>query len=189
GKDRDREKDKDGERGKDRDRDRGRERDRTHQGKGRDAKDREKHKDSREENGVGWRDKGRDKERDKGGRDRDVDERNRKRHRSGSREDDRRDHDGKKKRNVDSIKERGVTMGYGEDEEEEEEGAITELPPPVVSPSQVDIERIKPNVAESQGEISMSVEETNRVRLMLGLKPLNVGGSNSKPTQEEPWKT
>lgn len=32
----------------------------------------------------------------------------------------------------------------------------------------------------------MSVEETNRVRAMLGLKPLNVGGNASgKPTEEE----
>lgn len=38
---------------------------------------------------------------------------------------------------------------------------------------------------------SMSVEETNRVRAMLGLKPLNVGGaSGGKPTAEEvmSWK-
>ncbi|CAM9879883.1 unnamed protein product [Sphacelaria rigidula] len=30
----------------------------------------------------------------------------------------------------------------------------------------------------------MSIQETNRVRAMLGLKPLNVGGE-AKPTQEQ----
>lgn len=39
------------------------------------------------------------------------------------------------------------------------------------------IEDIRPVVSESNGEISMSLEETNRVRAMLGLKPLNVGPS------------
>lgn len=35
---------------------------------------------------------------------------------------------------------------------------------------------------------SMTVEETNRVRAMLGLKPLNVGGAG-KPTQEQVRET
>ena len=30
------------------------------------------------------------------------------------------------------------------------------------------------NVRESNGEVSASIEETNRVRALLGLKPLNV---------------
>eukprot|EP00903_Cladosiphon_okamuranus_P006629 g6474.t1 len=53
-------------------------------------------------------------------------------------------------------------------------------------PKVVDVEKIKPNTEENKGEISMSVEETNRVRAMLGLKPLNIGGGASgKPTEEE----
>lgn len=41
-------------------------------------------------------------------------------------------------------------------------------------------------LADAYSFISMSVEETNRVRAMLGLKPLNIGGSGSgKPTDDE----
>ncbi|CAM9108163.1 unnamed protein product [Scytosiphon promiscuus] len=81
-------------------------------------------------------------------------------------------------------------MGYDDDEEYGDIGgggrgnerARSASPPPKV----VDVEKIKPNTEENKGEISMSVDETNRVRAMLGLKPLNVGGGGSgKPTEEE----
>lgn len=45
----------------------------------------------------------------------------------------------------------------------------------------VDPSTIKAVVSEVNGEISCSVEETNRIRALLGLKPLNI----SKQRQEE----
>ena len=40
-------------------------------------------------------------------------------------------------------------------------------------------------VSEVNGEVSCSVEETNKLRSALGLRPLNIGTSGSEPTAEE----
>lgn len=40
----------------------------------------------------------------------------------------------------------------------------------------VDYSNLKAVVSESNGELSCSVEETNRLRLLLGLKPLKADG-------------
>ena len=43
------------------------------------------------------------------------------------------------------------------------------------------------STTEADGEVSASVEETNRVRALLGLKPLNVGKSAEEVAVEN-WK-
>ena len=40
-------------------------------------------------------------------------------------------------------------------------------------------------VSEVNGEVSCSIEETNKLRLALGLRPLNIGPSGVEPTAEE----
>ena len=41
------------------------------------------------------------------------------------------------------------------------------------------------NISESNGEVSCSVEETNKLRAALGLRPLDTGDANAGPTAEE----
>jgi hypothetical protein len=47
---------------------------------------------------------------------------------------------------------------------------------------------IKAVVTESNGEISCSVEETNRVRALLGLKPLKVEKQNAEAKAVQNFK-
>ncbi|CAB1112224.1 unnamed protein product [Ectocarpus sp. CCAP 1310/34] len=149
---------------------------------------RERDGGGRGERGYGGRDRG-NKDDDRGGRDRDRDRdrdssRKHGRHdRASSRDHGAKDREGGSSKRKESRNK--VNMGYDDDEEYDGGGGYgrnrSESPPKVV-----DVEKIKPNTEENKGEISMSVEETNRVRAMLGLKPLNVGRSASgKPTEEE----
>ena len=76
-----------------------------------------------------------------------------------------------------------VCISYDDEDEEDESTQQQQapLPPP---PADVRIEDIKPAVSESGQEISMSIAETNRVRALLGLRPLDVGPS-ARETDEQ----
>eukprot|EP00752_Nemacystus_decipiens_P009481 g8477.t1 len=162
---------------------------------GRGEKDRYSSRDDRGDRGHGGRDRDRrDDEQDGGGSSR----RGRDRSRSPGRKRGRHDRDSSRER---STKDRDgggsskrkeprnkVSMGYDDDEEYggDDGNGYDRRQRSASPPKVVDVEKIKPNTEENKGEISMSVEETNRVRAMLGLKPLNVGGGASgKPTEEE----
>lgn len=150
----------------------GRDRDRDGSSRGNSSKDYggRAERDRRGEDGGDGGGRSRDKDRGRSDRDRDR----KKRHASRSTSRERASASSKKQ-------ERKINMSYrdeGEPEDDDEayaHGAAA----PVIDP-----EKIKPSVEENKGEISMTVEETNRVRAMLGLKPLNVGGAG-KPTQEQ----
>lgn len=50
-----------------------------------------------------------------------------------------------------------------------------------MSRSEGEVSIVKASVVESNGEISCSIEETNRIRAALGLRPLDV----SKPSKQQ----
>ena len=59
---------------------------------------------------------------------------------------------------------------------------LTEILPEM---SDIDYTALKATVSESNGEISCSVDETNRLRALLGLRPLKVDSSGGKSKEQE----
>lgn len=165
------ERERDRDRDKDRDRERGRDKDREP------AKDAENHGLERDNS----RRSDRDKEHKRDRRDRPRDQGEERRDRPADRTHDSTADDSRPLRRSphglgeadDSAKTAGVDIP---------ETAAPSSPAPEAQAASA-VTAIKANVQESGGEVSMSIEETNRVRISLGMKPLST--ENSADTQRK----